>query len=321
MPELSWKHHTLIQALLSRGPLEEKDFYFVFEGVSGRNPATHRQILNDCLLKINKELAFVQFELRGCRNQYDGKIYYGVVNNIADEQAKLGTQYSVPQIAFYKAVIEAIVQDETAQGSISNIDALNVRLEHQVQNGLGSQSQAGSSAIPTALKNFSKSQKEKTLNELVRDRWLCSTPDGNVGLGVRSFLDLRSWFHNNDVPPCHVCNEAGVKADLCQNEECTVRIHNYCLRKKFSQKRVDKLCPGCGTEWRVPKSEFIEEDEGEEQNEPIQSQVPLSGSAKRKRLRNCKSELNAVNTGLSQPSQRVPDPRRSSRRSTPVRYA
>ncbi|PIA28508.1 hypothetical protein AQUCO_06900047v1 [Aquilegia coerulea] len=241
MPELSWKHHTLIQALLSRGPLEEKDFYFVFEGVSGRNPATHRQILNDCLLKINKELAFVQFELRGCRNQYDGKIYYGVVNNIADEQAKLGTQYSVPQIAFYKAVIEAIVQDETAQGSISNIDALNVRLEHQ--------------------------------------------------------------------------------ADLCQNEECTVRIHNYCLRKKFSQKRVDKLCPGCGTEWRVPKSEFIEEDEGEEQNEPIQSQVPLSGSAKRKRLRNCKSELNAVNTGLSQPSQRVPDPRRSSRRSTPVRYA
>ncbi|KAF5201644.1 Non-structural maintenance of chromosomes element 1-like protein [Thalictrum thalictroides] len=321
MSELSSKHHTLIQALLSRGPLAEKDFNFIFEGVSGKNPANNKKLLNDQLLKINKELAFVQFELRGCRNQYDGKIYYGIVNNIADEQAKFGTQYSVPQIAFYKAVIEAIVQDETAQGSISNTDALNVSLEHQVQNGLSSQSQAGSSVIPMAFKNFSKTQKEKTLNELVRDRWLCSTSDGNVGLGVRSFLDLRSWFHNNDVPPCHVCNEAGVKADLCQNEECIVRIHNYCLRKKFSQKRVDKLCPGCGTEWPnpEPKSEFIEEDEGEDQNQPIQSQVPLSGSAKRKRPRNCKSESDAVNTGPSQPSQRVPDLRRSSRRSTRLR--
>jgi hypothetical protein len=28
--------------------------------------------------------------------------------------------------------IEAIVQDVTAQGSISNIDALNIRLENQV---------------------------------------------------------------------------------------------------------------------------------------------------------------------------------------------
>lgn len=30
--------------------------------------------------------------------------------------------------------IEAIVQDVTAQGSISNIDALNIRLENQVWN-------------------------------------------------------------------------------------------------------------------------------------------------------------------------------------------
>lgn len=60
---------------------------------------------NEYLRKINKELAYVQFELRACRNQYDGKVYYGVVNNVADEQSKLGTKYSVPQIAFYKAVV------------------------------------------------------------------------------------------------------------------------------------------------------------------------------------------------------------------------
>lgn len=65
----------------------------------------NKQLFNDVLLKINKELAYVQFELRACRNQYDGKVYYGVINNVADEQSKLGTKYSVPQIAFYKGVV------------------------------------------------------------------------------------------------------------------------------------------------------------------------------------------------------------------------
>lgn len=77
----------------------------------------------------------------------------------------------------------------------------------QVLNGTGSQD--GNYA--PSLRNFSISQKEKALNELVQDKWLNRTPDGNVVLGVRSFLDLRSWFRSNDVPSCEVCNEAGVK--------------------------------------------------------------------------------------------------------------
>ena len=47
----------------------------------------------------------MKFELRGCRNQNDGKVYYGVINNVADEQSKLGTRYSVPQIAFYRSIV------------------------------------------------------------------------------------------------------------------------------------------------------------------------------------------------------------------------
>lgn len=327
MTELSSKHHTLIQALLSRGPLKEEEFHNIFMGITGRHPGSHQKLFNDCLLKINKELAYVQFELRGCRNQYDGKIYYGVVNNVADEQAKLGSQYSVPQLAFYKGIIEAIIQSESAQGSISTIEALNIRLENQVQNGVEPESQGGPITIPAAFKNFSISQKEKTLHELIRDRWLCSTPDGNIGLGVRSFLDLRSWFRNNDVAPCHVCNEAGVKADLCRNETCTVRVHNYCLKKKFSQKRVDKLCPGCGTEWLCPvsKSELIEEDEEEQPNqptqtqEPTQTQAPSTGANRRKRLRNCKTEIDTDNAGPSQTCSQIPDSRRNTRRSSRIR--
>ncbi|KMT03419.1 hypothetical protein BVRB_8g191050 isoform A [Beta vulgaris subsp. vulgaris] len=84
------------------------------------------------------------------------------------------------------------------------------------------------------------SQKEKALEELVRDGWF-SNLDGNIGFGIRSFLDLRSWFRLNEIPSCDVCNEAGVKADSSPNEGCSIRIHKYCLIKKFSQRKVEKV--------------------------------------------------------------------------------
>jgi len=76
------------------------------------------------------------------------------------------------------------------------------------------QSQGSQSDVPSTLKTFSLSQKEKTLNELVQDQWLNLTTEGVIKLGLKSFLDLRSWFRNNDVPSCHVCNEAGIKVVL-----------------------------------------------------------------------------------------------------------
>lgn len=325
MPELSWRHHTLIQALLSRGPLKEEEFHTIFTGITGKNPETHQQMFNDYLLKINTELSYVQFELRGCRNQYDGKVYYGVVNNVADEQSKLGTKYTIPQIAFYKGVIDAIVQDVTAQGSISNIDALNIRLEDQVTGGMSAESQGGGQhQVPPALKNFSISQKEKTLGELVKDQWLCSTSNGTIGLGVRSFLDLRSWFHNNDVPSCEVCNEGAVKAELCQNEGCNVRIHTYCLKKKFSQKMVKRVCPGCGVQWKYPESiaEATEEDDelnGRPPNGEAQTQTS-AGPSKRKRPKVCLTEdANKVGSDFTRPDLLVSVVRRATRSSARAR--
>jgi len=66
---------------------------------------TERQLFDGFILKINKALSFANFELRACIDQYDGQVYYGVVNTVSDEHSKLGTKYSVPQIAFYKAIV------------------------------------------------------------------------------------------------------------------------------------------------------------------------------------------------------------------------
>ncbi|KAK7316616.1 hypothetical protein RJT34_00213 [Clitoria ternatea] len=278
---LSWRHHVVIQALLSRGPLKERDLHSLFQDITKRNPGTERPLFDGFILKINKALACANFELRGCIDQYDGQVYYGVVNTISDEQSKLGTKYSVPQIAFYKAIIEAIVQDSTANGVVSSIEALNLNLDSQVTIVTDTQSLGSQPSVPSALKNFTLSQKEKTLHELVKDQWLNLTTDGIIKLGLKSFLDLRSWFRNNDVPSCHVCNEAGIKADLCPNENCTVRIHQYCLKQLFLQRKDAKVCPSCGTSWpcTVPKEEFLQ---AEVDNEPTGRQRATDSKQKRR---------------------------------------
>lgn len=145
------------------------------------------------------------------------------------------------------------------------------------------------------------SHKEKALEELVHDGWL-SNLDGYVGLGIRSFLDLRSWFHLNEIPSCEVCNEAGVKADICPSEGCSIRTHKYCLNNKFSQRTVEKVCPSCRKPWpyTVTKAEFV--DNEDESNEPIESQ-PSNGPSQRKRRRNTQSQTQGsdnVGSGSSQ---------------------
>ncbi|XP_044467481.1 uncharacterized protein LOC123197305 isoform X2 [Mangifera indica] len=316
MPSLSWKHQSLIQALLTRGPLKENDFHEIFSAVTGKSPGAHQELFNEYLLKINRELSSCQFELRGCRNQYDGHVFYGVVNNVADEHSKLGTRYSIPQIAFYKGIvslvvnsyslkqiiafthvgfqIEAIAQDVMAQGSISNIDALNIRLENQVLSGMGSQLQNGVH-VPSAFRNFTMSQKEKTLDDLVQDKWLNYIDDGKIGLGVRSFLDLRSWFRSLDIASCELCNEAVLKGELCQSEGCLARIHHYCLKKKFSQKMGAVVCPSCGMQWQLeaPKEPL------EEANGLNQSEQPEVVRSKRKRLRNADVDGSSSQTFIS----------------------
>ncbi|KQJ92457.1 non-structural maintenance of chromosomes element 1 homolog [Brachypodium distachyon] len=313
MAPLTWRHHTLLQALLSRGPLPEPDFHALFTDMTGgKNPATHKQLFVDTLGKINNELKYLNFDLRAGINQYDGTVYYGVINTIADEESKLGSKYSVPQIAFYKGLLEAIVQEAGNDGTITTIDAFNVRIDNQVI--IADSTQDSQSRLPSSITNFSFNQKEKTLDDLIQDRWLSYTSPGNIGLGIRSFLDLRSWFRSNDIPSCEVCNEAGIKASTCPNEGCNVRIHSYCLKKKFSQRKASRACPGCSTEW--PRQEGEDEhDDDEDTNEPEEGQqapsAPSAVRSSRKRRKGVKAEL-VEEAERAGPSSAMP--RRSSRR-------
>ncbi|XP_056860612.1 uncharacterized protein LOC108845988 isoform X1 [Raphanus sativus] len=95
----------------------------------------------------------------------------------------------------------------------SGLNILFLRLPSLKRFIVTSEASSSQQQVPPAFKNFSMSQKDITLDELVKDNWLCPTRDCNTGLTIKSLLDLRSCFRDYEVPSSEVCNEAGVKDD------------------------------------------------------------------------------------------------------------
>lgn len=54
---------------------------------------------------MNRELDYLSMEVRGSKNQYNGQLYYGLVNKLANEEAKVGTRLTHPQLTFFKAIV------------------------------------------------------------------------------------------------------------------------------------------------------------------------------------------------------------------------
>ncbi|GAB2211716.1 hypothetical protein Droror1_Dr00025049 [Drosera rotundifolia] len=83
------------------------------------------------------------------------------------------------------------------------------------------------------------------------------------------------------------------EAEVCPNDSCGIRIHKYCLVKKYSLAKVDKVCPGCSSPWpyEATKAEILEYLD--EPHEPPATQ--LKGCAKgKKRIAehpNCSQEV------------------------------
>ncbi|XP_024542587.1 non-structural maintenance of chromosomes element 1 homolog [Selaginella moellendorffii] len=265
---LDSRHHAFIQSLLARGPQPAVDCKKMFQKLFDARPGEVEENFFDFLKVYNKHLDFFQLEIRGSTNQHDGTQYYGVVNKLASEPAKLATQYSAAQIAYFKALVEAIVQEPS--GELSSIDALNLR-EDQTRD-----SQEASSSQSVSLPKLSLAQRDKVLGDLAADKWLYRTEDGGVSLGIKSFLELRSVFMNLEVPFCDVCNEAAIKAMRCQNEDCSARMHSYCAKTKFQRPEIPRSCASCGSEWDC---------EGLDLNEDIQPEPAENEQRTRRRRR------------------------------------
>ncbi|KAL3699671.1 hypothetical protein R1sor_017693 [Riccia sorocarpa] len=287
---LDVKHHTVLQAVMSRGPLSEDKTHEMYKQLFRVNTLDG---FNTILGEINKHLEFVDLEVKRVTDQNDGKVYFGIINKLASPQAKLGTRYSTAQISYFKAVMEAIVLDSSGGGYIQSSRALNLKLAEPLQ---ANPTQSATSQVAFPMK-MTLSAKEEALELLIKDQWLSRTVDGGVSLGTRSYLELRGLFRNLEVPFCKVCNEAAIKADLCSNDACSVRMHSYCTAKIFRARQA-RVCSGCQTQWPAASADNGPVENDQENEEKV---VPHSSRSRGRRLVVPTTEGRDTRTPGSQP--------------------
>mmetsp|Transcript_32760 Transcript_32760/g.71488 ORF Transcript_32760/g.71488 Transcript_32760/m.71488 type:complete len:198 (-) Transcript_32760:135-728(-) len=184
---LTAEHHCFTQALLARGFMEEVEARTMFKKIADQN---HDRNFDSFWSAINSAIRIADLKLQRVRYPHDGDVYIGIVNTLADEPAKLATNFTPEQIAYFRAVLELIATDEVAaQNGIDSRKALNATP------AAGSTQSEG-----TQQKKLNPGEKEAALRQLGTEGWLqYDTVAGVIKLGVRTFLELGPYLLNLEL--------------------------------------------------------------------------------------------------------------------------
>lgn len=197
-------HH---QVLRQDTPQEEEDFtaLSVFQEISGNTTGSVAALV-DLIADINKNVKFLELEIRRMLFPAERVWYVALVNTLEDAPSKLLVApikdgphdlYNHAELTFFKALVESIATSrESVQAGVPVLSLMEAL--HLDDSGF---SQAGPSQVTQSTgKPLTMYERQQVLSRLTRDKWLARSPDGRGGIiGPRTFMALRSWVQSLDV--------------------------------------------------------------------------------------------------------------------------
>lgn len=184
--------------------------------------------LDEFVAAVNPRIQNIFLELRKAISEIDGVSYWGLVNTRSDEAAFEASPFSAQEISFFKEIMKAIIKSKS--GEVKRSNCLNL----------------SESRLP-------KEKRNGCIERLVEDNWLTFLGGNeNLGLGIRSYLELRGFFEEetfqDDIVECILCQEMVIRGERCANPNCTTRLHTHCSQRWFADKRA-RVCPTCTQPW------------------------------------------------------------------------
>jgi len=188
-----------LQAIMQRGVMKESEAKQMYcELTESTSDAGYEDFVAD----INEPLMLLHLKLKRTIFILDSEWYIGFINELPDENSKIGSSFEIPQRAYFQSLLEHIATaDNSSDGKpfVRSTDAINVSMSQATMTQL---SQLESSSQTAASLHLTLAKKQDTLKQLVDEGWLAKTPDqaGAYSIGVRSFLELSSYLANLDLP-------------------------------------------------------------------------------------------------------------------------
>lgn len=194
---------------------------------------------------INEEIRFLSLELRKVTCEFDGTMYIGIVNNLADDGSKLCTALSPTEIAFLKLIIEYIAQHD---GKISRRHAEALAADVP---GPASRAALKPEAVQNAVAAFIR---QKWLVQDIKESWLVLSP--RTQMELRKFLEAGSGEGKWTVE-CQLCKQPCFLGTRCSDAsgrsaaECAAKVHWHCFDQWKRRPGGSDACPACHTAWSV----------------------------------------------------------------------
>ncbi|KAK3512093.1 hypothetical protein QTP70_030355, partial [Hemibagrus guttatus] len=99
-------------------------------------------------------------------------------------------------------------------------------------------------------KKMKKKETEHVLNKFVQDKWL-NEKQGEYTLSTRCIIEMEQYIrrvYQDLVRLCYVCHNIVLQGQICENPDCGIKMHYYCVARYFKG-RIDPHCPSCSKFW------------------------------------------------------------------------
>ncbi|KAF2147833.1 DNA repair protein Nse1 [Myriangium duriaei CBS 260.36] len=269
-------HRAFLQVFFSRPTLTFAEAQPILAAIqTASDPDPERETLpndvtqadfNTYIAALNNAISPFDMEIRSTLPQESSADppptrVWGLVNTTSDAISQLATTHTPDEIGFVKRVLDAMFETNNTRRTevlaVTSMQALALSRPQQQSNG--------ESSTQSAQQGLTKTEAERCLESLVAEGWLCLSRKGYYRLSTKALLELRSWLvETYNLPPeegdeegttgvekvksCTGCGEIVVVGQRCGDLNCSVRVHEHCLRNVFRAAGRES-CPTCKRDW------------------------------------------------------------------------
>ncbi len=204
------------------------------------------------------------YEIRTTQDQETKERVWAFVNSVSDPVTQMATTRTPEEMYYVKRLLDAMFETyNTPRKEIMAITSMQA-LEQKIRKGAGRRNTGGDEGSQTTDKGVTSAEAERTLGNLVKEKWFERSRAGFYRLSPRALMELRGWLvetYNEDTEDpdewqrikfCVACKELVTVGQRCANRECNVRLHNIC-EDAFWRGKAGQKCPKCDTPWDAEK--------------------------------------------------------------------
>jgi len=183
---------------------------------------------DELIVQINTSLNSLDLEFSRGHDEETGTEMWALVNRRDDDIAKVASDYTPQDIAYFKALVEDIITAPNNSFSVSSLAAMR---------------------DPPKPASMTKTYAEAVLTSFVARGWLLKSKKGRYSLSSRSLLELQQYLKStypDDILECTICLEIITKGTGCYTTNCKSWMHTHCF-KKYTQR--NSRCPACQEDW------------------------------------------------------------------------